>query len=279
MKDNRGKPTNTKQTRLIHRLGREGWNGREISDLLPALFGDHALHVRAVQNRIRILREKQAPWNRLRASGEEAAKILEVLRIVIEDTKGRKREFSQEEVDWMTWVQGIAPTLPPLYIWRFASNYLADLHEGKTDFRQMDNFLASKPWESISSTIHYESVDCDGELRELFTEIKNYIAMEEDTQIRSGMEELAQHRLEIDAMRMEISEEPAEQWQDIDWEETAIESDNIIDLLNEQISLSKEQMSINREILQELQKLTKKKEEDDEERWNPYKWPHNDGLP
>jgi hypothetical protein len=47
---------------------------------------------------------------------------------------------------------------------------------------------------------------------------------------------------------------------------------SIRDLLNEQISLS-------RAILEELQKMNKNKEDENEDKWNPYKWPHNDGLP
>ena len=65
----------------------------------------------------------------------------------------------------------------------------------------------------------------------------------------------------------------------MDWEETNIDNTDIKDLLGEQIALSKEQMSISRAILEELQKLTKNKVDLDEEKWNPYKWPHNDGLP
>ena len=121
--------------------------------------------------------------------------------------------------------------------------------------------------------------DLDRELSELLIEIRNYIAMAEDTQIRAGMDELARHRLEFDAMKMEISEDPDEHWQEMDWEETNIDDTDIKDLLGEQIALSKEQMSISRAILEELQKLTKNKEDLDEEKWNPYKWPHNDGLP
>ena len=281
-KDNRGKPTNTKQTRLIHRLAREGWNGNEITKFLPTLFGDHSLHIRAVQNRIKTLRDNQTFWDRLSATGEESAKIMEVLRTVIEDTKGKKRSFTQEEVNWVTWIQGIAPSLPPLYAWRFASNYLADMAEGKKDFKELDTFLASKPWESLSPNLDYDNIqddDLDRELSELLIEIRNYIAMAEDTQIRAGMDELAQHRLEFDAMRMEISEDSDEHWQEMDWEETNIDDTDIKDLLGEQIALSKEQMSISRAILEELQKLTKNKEDLDEEKWNPYKWPHNDGLP
>jgi hypothetical protein len=46
----------------------------------------------------------------------------------------------------------------------------------------------------------------------------------------------------------------------------------IRDLLNEQVSLS-------RAILGELKKINKNKEDEAEDKWNPYKWPHNDGLP
>ena len=281
-KDNRGKPTNNRQTRLIHRLAREGWTGKEIADFLPNKFGETALHIRAVQNRIRPLKDHNTPWDRLSGSGKKSAKILEVLRTVIAITKGRKREFTQAEVDWIIWIQGIAPSLPAQYVWRFAATYLTDMSDGKTDFTQLDNFLAFKPWESLNAQIDYETMTgdvVDGELTELLIEIRNHIAQVEDTQVRSGMAELAQDRLELDAMRMEISEEADQDWQEIDWEESNNDDTDIKDLLNEQIAISKEQMSISRAILEELQKLTQNKAEEDEEKWNPYKWPHNDGLP
>ena len=281
-KDNRGKPTNNRQTRLIHRLAREGWTGKEIADFLPNKFGETALHIRAVQNRIRPLKDHNTPWDRLSVSGKKSAKIMEVLRTVIAITKGRKREFTQAEVDWIIWIQGIAPSLPAQYVWRFAATYLTDMSDGKTDFTQLDNFLAFKPWESLNAQIDYETMTgdvVDSELTELLIEIRNHIAQIEDTQVRSGMSELAQHRLELDAMRMEISEEADQDWQEIDWEESNRDDTDIKDLLNEQIAISKEQMSISRAILEELQKLTQNKAEEDEEKWNPYKWPHNDGLP
>ena len=39
--------------------------------------------------------------------------------------------------------------------------------------------------------------------------------------------------------------------------------------------LLSEQVEISRAILSELKKKT---EDENEEKWNPYKWPHNDGL-
>ena len=40
-------------------------------------------------------------------------------------------------------------------------------------------------------------------------------------------------------------------------------------------NLLSEQVEISRAILSELKKKT---EDENEEKWNPYKWPHNDGL-
>jgi hypothetical protein len=92
-----------------------------------------------------------------------------------------------------------------------------------------------------------------------------------EDEIREGMRELAEHRLEVDAMKMEISENGVD-FEESDWEDIDFDEPDIRDLLNEQISLS-------RAILEELQKLNKDKEDDDEAKWNPYKWPNNDGLP
>ena len=260
-RDNRGRSTSIKQIKLIERMVREEFTVKEICAFLDQLYGDNALQLRAVQTRAKEVRDNKLPWDRLTSSGAQAAKVLEVLRVVIEASEGRKQDFTQSEVDWIIWIQELAPTLPEIYVWQFANTYLTDSKIAGHGLRQMDHFLTYKPWESQEAAIEYDDVKNDGsipdsELTEKAAEIRQYVYRQEaeeqfpvlsEEEIREGMRELSEHRLEVNAMKMQISESGVsseeDNWEDIDFYES-----DIRDLLNEQ-------MALQREILEEIKQL------------------------
>ena len=260
-RDNRGRSTSIKQIKLIERMVREEFTVKEICAFLDQLYGDNALQLRAVQTRAKEVRDNKLPWDRLTSSGAQAAKVLEVLRVVIEASEGRKQDFTQSEVDWIIWIQELAPTLPEIYVWQFANTYLTDSKIAGHGLRQLDHFLTYKPWESQEAAIEYDDVKNDGsipdsELTEKAAEIRQYVYRQEaeeqfpvlsEEEIREGMRELSEHRLEVNAMKMQISESGVsseeDNWEDIDFYES-----DIRDLLNEQ-------MALQREILEEIKQL------------------------
>jgi len=259
-RDNRGRATSINQIKLIERRVREEFTVKEICAFLDQLYGGDALQLRAVQTRAKEVRDNQLPWDRLTSSGAQAAKVLEVLRVVIEASEGRKREFTQAEVDWIIWIQELAPTLPEIYVWQFANTYLTDSKIVGHDFRQLDAFLAYKPWESEEAAIQYDDLKNDGlipdsELTEKAAEVRQYIYKKEaeqdpvlsEEEIRAGMKVLKQQRLEVDAMRMQISESGVD-FEEDDWENIDFDEPDIRDLLNEQ-------MALQREILEEIKQL------------------------
>lgn len=179
--NNQGRRTSRTQIRTIHRLAREGHSVQEICAELGLKYGPDAIKERSVQNYVRRVRNNQIPWDRLDASGGNASLVMEVLPSVIERSDGKKREFTQEESEWIIWIRQIASTLPPQFVWELATYYMTeDRNITSKDFQQLDAFLAYKPWESVEAinryhTLKEEGIIPDSGLTELASEAREYL--------------------------------------------------------------------------------------------------------
>ena len=162
-----GKRTPINQRQLIAIWHREGWSNGEIGAALVDKYGeDQAASIRVIQNITKEIRENRVPWNRLAAGGYDSGFILEVLADVNEKTNGKKTSFTQEEVDWVSWVFKAAPDLPPYGVWMIAQLYMNETRAANPQFDQLDLFIGTRCWESLDSITDYAdarmAIDPDG---------------------------------------------------------------------------------------------------------------------
>jgi hypothetical protein len=243
--NNQGRRTSRTQIRTIHRLAREGHSVQEICAELGFIYGPDAIKERSVQNYVRRVRNNQIPWDRLDVTGSNASLVMEVLPSVIERSDGKKREFTQEESEWIIWIRQIAPTLPPQFVWELAIYYMTeDRNTTSKNFQQLDAFLAYKPWESLEAITRYDNLKEEGitpdiGLTELASEVREYLYNESGrTPITSAESET------FDGIQLPDNDEPS-----------IIQLyDRLTHLYNNYERLLDEAIQVNRGILAEMRK-------------------------
>ena len=157
--NNQGRKTPKEQVHLITMMGRQDYTAQQITDALEKEYQGEARGLRTVQNILKASFQNRIPWDRLRTSSGDLRVILDVLAAVMKVSEGKKREFTQDEADWVAWVGHAAPTLPVYYIWVVACLYMAESRLTK-EFAPLDAFLAFKPWESLDGMNSYNDL-CD----------------------------------------------------------------------------------------------------------------------
>ena len=156
---NQGRKTPKEQVHLITMMGGQDYTVQQIADALEKKYKDKACSLRTVQNILKTSFQNRIPWDRLGTSSGDLRVILDVLAAVMKVSKGKKREFTQDEADWVAWIGHAAPTLPVYYTWVVACLYMAESRLTK-EFAPLDAFLAFKPWESLEGMNSYHDL-CD----------------------------------------------------------------------------------------------------------------------
>ena len=157
-KRKQGAATPKNQVDLIAVWHRQDESNADIEMELTERYPDTAPSLRTIQNITKRFKENKVPWDRLGTDGADVRKIFDVLAEVIKASEGKKKVFTQEEAEWITWVRKAAPTLPPYCVWVMVCLYMAETRfqaQGDKDFAQLDGFLALKPWESQEAMIAY----------------------------------------------------------------------------------------------------------------------------
>lgn len=155
-----GRRTPKAQLNFIGLLRREGYSVPAIREQMRAVFGAEARGERTVQNHVKAIDENRIPWDRLATDGDDAKLVFEVLAEVIRVSQSNKLVFTQEEAEWVLWIQKSAPDLPPYYVWLIACRYMNETRvkpEAAKDFSPYDAFLALKPWQSLEAMIAFDN--------------------------------------------------------------------------------------------------------------------------
>lgn len=84
-------------------------------------------------------------WHPIQADPEEAALVLPVLARVIEVSKGKIREFTNDQARYIARVRLMVPDLPLYAAFQAAESYQHLLSRGTTT-NDLDAFLAFAPW-------------------------------------------------------------------------------------------------------------------------------------
>ena len=112
----------------------------DVLALLEAKIPDE----RTIRRRITERRppDPHDPWTLATTKGDKAARLLPVLRAVLERTEGRTKGFSKATAEWVVRVRRAAPDLDPWYAYRIA---LAYQRRTDLDTEDLDILLAFTP--------------------------------------------------------------------------------------------------------------------------------------
>ena len=111
------------------------------------LEGRYIPHPKTVQ---RIVKDVKPPdpsgvWRLANAEPDDARAVLEVLGVVMEETEGRKRQFTNTEAEWVAKIRRIADDLDLSLVWRLAQAYMITEAHG-IGSGAMDAYLALSAW-------------------------------------------------------------------------------------------------------------------------------------
>jgi hypothetical protein len=141
--------TNEELLELAEGLAPLGLDLLDVLALLEAKIPDE----RTIRRRIaeRKPPDPHDPWTLAATEGDKAARLLPVLRAVLERTEGRTKGFSKATAEWIVRVRRAAPDLDPWTAYRTA---LAYQRRTGPDTEDLDTFLAFAPWRSPEATKH-----------------------------------------------------------------------------------------------------------------------------
>ncbi|MHB0874506.1 MAG: hypothetical protein ACYC5O_00535 [Anaerolineae bacterium] len=149
---------------VISVLAGEGKTAGQIEEYLSRdpLYNDRLPGLRTIQRIVKAARETDpsGPWTLEDSNPEDAQHVLGVLRFY-HGWPG-KALVTKDLADWIGRVARAAPTLPYRWVGRIA---LAYLHTAKGQTRDLDQFLAFRPWESQERGLVYNAYTTGGGAR------------------------------------------------------------------------------------------------------------------
>jgi hypothetical protein len=104
--------------------------------------------VERVVKEIRPPQDTSDVWTLADSDGDDARKILSVLRGAIWFSDRQITHFTKTEADWVLKITKVAPGLDALRVWLLAKLYQRRLTDQRLDTEDLDAFLACMPWMS-----------------------------------------------------------------------------------------------------------------------------------